>query len=136
MIAFPLSTGAIAALSGVYWAYFEGYVVPTQFQQSASIEFVVVILLGGAAYLLGPTAGALVVIFLPTWLHLSPLLGDVMIGVVFIAVILISPQGIAGFFEMLFHRGLSLLTHQQIDDPEQIESELATQAMSDEVTQS
>ena len=54
------------------------------------------VLLGGSAYLLGPLLGAVVVIFLPSLLHLSPLLSDAMIGVIFIAVILLFPEGVVG----------------------------------------
>lgn len=89
-------TGALAGISGVYWAYLEKYVVPSQFSASASISFVVVVLLGGSAYLLGPLLGAVVVIFLPQLLHLPPLLADALIGVIFIAVILLFPEGVVG----------------------------------------
>jgi ABC-type branched-subunit amino acid transport system permease subunit len=89
-------TGAIAGIAGVYWAYLEKYVVPSQFSATASISFVVVVLLGGSAYLLGPLLGAIVVIFLPQLLHLSPLLSDALIGVIFIAVILLFPEGVVG----------------------------------------
>jgi len=89
-------TGALAGISGVYWAYLEKYVVPSQLSASASISFVVVVLLGGSAYLLGPLLGALVVIFLPQLLHMPPLLADALIGVIFIAVILLFPEGVVG----------------------------------------
>ena len=95
MLAFAFS-GALAAVAGVYWAYLEGYVDPSQYPPAISIEFILIILLGGAGYLLGPVVGAIVVVYLPTVLHLSPLLGQVVIGVIFIAVILLSPQGISG----------------------------------------
>jgi ABC-type branched-subunit amino acid transport system permease subunit len=101
-------TGAMAGISGVYWAYLEKYVVPSQFSATASISFVVVVLLGGSAYLLGPFLGAVVVIFLPSLLHLSPLLSDAMIGVIFIAVILLFPEGVVG----LVTWSLGLLTAQ------------------------
>jgi len=99
-------TGAMAGIAGVYWAYLEKYVVPSQFSATASISFVVVVLLGGSAYLLGPLLGAVVVIFLPSLLHLSPLLADALIGVIFIAVILLFPEGVVG----LVTRSLGLLT--------------------------
>ncbi|MGH3252892.1 MAG: branched-chain amino acid ABC transporter permease, partial [Trebonia sp.] len=89
-------TGAIAGVAGVYWSYLEKYVVPSQFSATASISFVVVVLLGGSAYLLGPFLGAVVVIFLPSLLHLSPLLSNAMIGVIFVAVILLFPEGVVG----------------------------------------
>jgi branched-chain amino acid transport system permease protein len=95
MYAFALS-GAWAGAAGAYWAFLQGYVVPSQYAPSAGITFLVIMLLGGSAYLLGPAIGAVIVIFLPTVLHLSPLLSNAVIGVVFIVVILSSPQGIAG----------------------------------------
>lgn len=131
MIAFAI-TGAVAAVGGVYWGYFEGYVVPSQYSPTASIDFVLVVLLGGAAYLLGPTVGAIVVIFLPSVLHLAPLLGDAVIGAIFIAVILLSPSGLAGIFERSFHwalRGLSG-TRSGGSDEEALQAELAADAVS------
>lgn len=94
-------TGAMAGIAGVYWAYLEKYVVPSQYSATASIDFVVVVLLGGSAYLLGPLLGAIVVIFLPQVLHLSPLLSDAVIGVIFIAVILLFPEGVVGLITRL-----------------------------------
>lgn len=99
-------TGAMAGVAGVYWAYLEKYVVPSQYSTTAGIDFVVVVLLGGSAYLLGPFLGAVVVIFLPQLLHLSPLLSDAVIGVIFIAVILLFPEGVVG----LVTRSLGWLT--------------------------
>jgi ABC-type branched-subunit amino acid transport system permease subunit len=99
-------TGAMAGVSGVFWAYLEKYVVPSQYSTTAGIDFVVVVLLGGSAYLLGPFLGAVVVIFLPQVLHLSPLLSDAVIGVIFIAVILLFPEGVVG----LITRSLGWLT--------------------------
>jgi branched-chain amino acid transport system permease protein len=99
-------TGAMAGVAGVYWAYLEKYVVPSEFSATASIDFVVVVLLGGSAYLLGPLLGAIVVIFLPQLLGLAPLLTDAIIGVIFIAVILLFPEGVVG----LITRSLRWLT--------------------------
>lgn len=89
-------TGAMAGVAGVYWAYLEKYVVPSQYSTTASIEFVVVVLLGGSAFLLGPVLGAVVVIFLPSLVNLPPLLAEATIGVVFICVILLFPEGVVG----------------------------------------
>jgi branched-chain amino acid transport system permease protein len=78
-------TGAMAGVSGVFWAYLEKYVVPSQYSTTAGIDFV---------------------IFLPQVLHLSPLLSDAVIGVIFIAVILLFPEGVVG----LITRSLGWLT--------------------------
>lgn len=135
MLAFMM-TGAIAGVSGVFWGYFEGYIYPDSFNATTIFEFVIIILLGGAAYLLGPTCGAVVLIFLPRWLHLAPLLGDAMIGVVFIVVILASPSGIAGIFERFFHFVLSRFAGERLEDPDVLQSELATEAASEEIGRS
>jgi ABC-type branched-subunit amino acid transport system permease subunit len=103
MYAFALS-GVWAGMAGAYWAFLQGYVVPSQYAPNAGIAFLVIMLLGGSAYLLGPVIGAIIVIFLPTVLHLSPLLSNAVIGVVFILVILSSPQGIAGMLVNAFRR--------------------------------
>lgn len=103
MIAFALS-GVFAGLGGVYWAFLQGYVVPSQYSPLAGITFLVIMLLGGSGYLLGSTIGAVVVIFLPQSLNLSPLMADAVIGAVFIVVILLSPRGIAGLLVSGFRR--------------------------------
>jgi branched-chain amino acid transport system permease protein len=136
MIAFAI-TGAIAGISGVYWGYFEGYVVPSQYSTTASIDFVLVVLLGGSAYLLGPTIGSIVLIFLPSVLHLSPLLGDAVIGVIFIAVILLSPSGIAGIFERSFRWFINRLSGGGGPSPaplEALETDLAADAATEELS--
>jgi branched-chain amino acid transport system permease protein len=107
MYAFALS-GAFAALGGAYWAFLEGYVVPSQFSPNAGITFLVVMLLGGSAYMLGSVVGAVVVVFLPSVLNFSPLLSNALIGVVFILVILLSPGGICGFLVGAFRRLVQL----------------------------
>jgi ABC-type branched-subunit amino acid transport system permease subunit len=101
--AFALS-GAMAGLAGVYWAFLQAYVVPSQYSVTAGISFLVIMLIGGAAYMLGPAVGALIVIFLPSILHLSPLLSNAVIGVAFIVVILSSPQGVAGMLVNVFRK--------------------------------
>ncbi len=92
------ASGVLAGLGGVYWAFLQGYVVPSQYTPQATITFIVVMLLGGSAYLLGPTIGSVVVIFLPTVLGLGPLISNAVIGLIFIVIILVSPQGIVGIF--------------------------------------
>jgi branched-chain amino acid transport system permease protein len=92
------ASGVLAGLAGVYWAFLQGYVVPSQYTPQATITFIVVMLLGGSAYLLGPTVGSIVVIFLPTVLGLGPLISNAVIGLIFIVIILVSPQGIVGIF--------------------------------------
>ena len=106
IIAFAIS-GALAGLGGVYWAYSQSYVQGDQFGASASITFILVMLLGGSRYLLGPTIGAAVVVFLPIWLNLPPLLSSIVLGAVFIVVIMLAPSGIAGLGDVairLFRR--------------------------------
>lgn len=107
MYAFALS-GALVAVAGAYWAFLQAYVVPSQYSATAGITFLVVMLLGGAAYMLGPAIGAVIVIFLPTVLNLSPLLSNAVIGIVFVMVILFSPQGVAGLLVDGFRKVVTL----------------------------
>jgi branched-chain amino acid transport system permease protein len=100
VIAFAIS-GALAGLGGVYWAFSQSYVQGDQFGATASITFILVMLLGGAKYLYGPLIGAIVVVFLPVVLDLPPLLGTAALGVVFILVILLAPRGIASLGDVI-----------------------------------
>ena len=102
VIAFAFS-GMLAGIGGAYWAFQQSYVQGDQFGATASITFLLVMLLGGAKYLYGPVIGAIIVVFLPPTFNLSPLLGQAALGVVFIIVILVAPGGIASIGDRLAH---------------------------------
>jgi branched-chain amino acid transport system permease protein len=59
----------LAGLSGALYGSYLGFVVPTQWNLTLSIEYVVMIVVGGMATVWGPVLGAVFVIGLPALLQ-------------------------------------------------------------------
>ncbi len=89
-------SGLFAGVGGVYYGYFLRHIEPRLFDAFDSLLIVLMLLLGGARWLLGPLAGAVVVWFLPEVLDLDPILRQIVYGMILIAVILLLPQGVVG----------------------------------------
>lgn len=95
VLAFAVS-GAIAGLAGQLHVYHVKFIAPELFTSQLSIAFLLVVLLGGKAYLLGPMLGALVYTFLPEYIGLSPIWSQIAFGALLVAMILLAPQGLLG----------------------------------------
>lgn len=93
--------GAFAGVAGAMFAFSKGSISPEALNVSHSVDGLVMVLLGGIQTLAGPVVGAISY----TWLH------DVMarnteywralLGAVILILVLLFPQGIAGFFRQL-----------------------------------
>jgi branched-chain amino acid transport system permease protein len=94
-IAFMIS-GAVTGLAGSLYALFYMYLEPSQFDYTLSVTFVEILILGGATAVFGPLIGGVLVVVLPGVLNVSPTLSEVMLGALFIAFILLLPDGVAG----------------------------------------
>jgi len=88
--------GAFAGLSGVLWAYYNGFVSPVEVQLITSVETLLMVALGGPGTLVGPTLGAGVIVFLKNFVSLYTKRWLLILGGVYICVILFAPQGIVG----------------------------------------
>ena len=93
--------GAFAAVAGALFAFSKGSISPESLSVSRSVDGLVMVLLGGIQTLTGPVVGAVSY----TWLH------DVMarstdywralLGAVILVLVLLFPQGIAGFAQQM-----------------------------------
>jgi len=98
---FVISAFTIGMAGGLY-AYFLGQIYPQfAFDPLFDISIALMAFLGGLGTLLGPLLGALILESLQQWLTLQFSSGSlylVFYGVLFLAVILLMPQGIVTFF--------------------------------------
>ena len=98
------ASGAIAGLAGQLFAYQVKYIAPTLFTSQTSILLLLVVLLGGKSYLLGPVVGALVYFFLPYAFDLTPIQSQIAFGAVLVIMILLAPSGLLGSIWRALHR--------------------------------
>lgn len=101
-IAFAASAG-LAAIPGAFFAVYARYIDPTSFGLSEAIFIVTVVAVGGTGNLVGPTAGALLMIMLPEGLRLLHIpdavaanARQIVLGLVLILLMRVRPQGILG----------------------------------------
>jgi branched-chain amino acid transport system permease protein len=106
LAAFVLA-GAAAALSGVLYAYYNGFVSPDELYWTRSGEVLVMVLLGGAGTLIGPAVGAGVVLILQNLVSSVTERWTMILGAAFILVVLVAPKGLAGLLSWRWARSSS-----------------------------
>jgi branched-chain amino acid transport system permease protein len=95
--------GIIAGAAGVLYVWFNGRISPGTVSVSESIGILVIAVVGGLRHPVGPFLGALVYVLLKTFA--IDLIGaerfNSMIGLVFLIIVFVSPDGILGLWERL-----------------------------------
>lgn len=96
--------GTFAGLAGALFAFSKGSISPESLHVSRSIDGLVMVLLGGIQTLAGPIVGA----FTFTWLHDTVARNTeywrAMLGAIILLLVLLFPQGIAGFAARITER--------------------------------
>jgi len=91
---FTLSAG-LAGMAG--WLFsFSGFVGPGQFDWSASVNVLVMVVLGGIGTTIGPLLGAAFVELFPSVVHISAGWQQTLYGLLFIGVVVAFPPGFVG----------------------------------------
>ncbi|MSO83105.1 MAG: branched-chain amino acid ABC transporter permease [Acidobacteria bacterium] len=86
--------GAFASVSGVVWAYYNGFVSPTYLDLTASSELFLMVTLGGPATLVGPVLGAAAIVLLKNVMSAYTARWLLILGMVYIVTILVAPKGV------------------------------------------
>jgi ABC-type branched-subunit amino acid transport system ATPase component/ABC-type branched-subunit amino acid transport system permease subunit len=94
-MAFMLSAVA-AGLAGALFAPLNGFVSPGSFPFFLSIQFLLVVIVGGSGIILGPLLGAAVVVLLPEFLAFLAEYRLLFFGGLLLVVMWVTPDGIAG----------------------------------------
>ncbi len=100
--AFTLS-GAFAGLAGGLYAYAKGSVFPNEMAIARSFDGIIMVFFGGVQQLSGPLAGAAALTWLKDILFRLEM-WRLLLGLAVIAVVLLFPQGLAGFLKARFGR--------------------------------
>lgn len=86
--------GMFSGVAGILWAYYNGFVSPSDVEITASFEAFLMVILGGPGTLAGPALGAGIIIFLQNFLSAFTERWLIVIGAIYILTILYLPQGI------------------------------------------
>ena len=102
-VAFVISA-FLAGIAGAIFAILTNFVSPESFPFFQSITFLLVVLIGGAGTVLGPVAGAVVVVLLPEILSFLAEYRLLFFGALLLLVLWLVPEGIVGAVERRLRR--------------------------------
>ena len=99
-----VAAGCFAGLAGSLFAFSKGSISPDVMSIGRSVDVLVMVLLGGLQALSGPIVGAVAF----TWLHdviaRNTEYWRALLGAVILLLVLLFPQGIAGYVQRYFAR--------------------------------
>jgi branched-chain amino acid transport system permease protein len=101
MLAFTFA-GLIAAIGGILFVWWNAQIAPSTIGLSATIDVLVIAVIGGLYRLEGAWLGALVFVVLNNYAPRVSVVGDrfhTLIGLVFLVIVLVSPNGLIGLWE-------------------------------------
>lgn len=86
----------IAAAAGVMQAVYNGYIAPQMFHWTVSGFALIMAIIGGAKFIVGPATGAIVLFYIKDWAGQIAEYWPAIVGGTLVAVTLVLPQGVAG----------------------------------------
>jgi branched-chain amino acid transport system permease protein len=101
MLAFTFA-GFIAAISGILFVWWNAQIAPSTIGLSATIDVLVIAVIGGLYRLEGAWLGALVFVLINNYAPQVDVIADrfhTVIGVIFLVIVLVSPNGLIGLWE-------------------------------------
>jgi branched-chain amino acid transport system permease protein len=101
--------GFIAAIGGVLSLWYNGGISPGSIGMTATVNILIVAVIGGLGHLRGAFVGAVVFLLLQNFA--TDLVGsdrfNTLIGLVFLFIVMASPDGVTGLWQRLRSRGTS-----------------------------
>ena len=94
--------GGFAGVAGALFAFSKGSISPETLGVGKSVDGLVMVLLGGIQTLIGPVVGAVSYTWLQDVMARSTDYWHALLGAVILILVLLFPQGIAGFFGQLW----------------------------------
>jgi len=91
--------GAFGGLAGVLWAHLNGIVSPSDVLLPASVDVLLMVVLGGPGTLVGGLIGASVVVFLREYLATLVQWWQYVLGAVYVLTIFYLPGGLMALFK-------------------------------------
>ena len=86
----------VAAVAGILQASYNGYIAPQMFHWSLSGSALVMAIVGGAKFIIGPAIGAIVLFYVKDLAGQFAEYWPAIVGIVLVVVTLVMPEGIVG----------------------------------------
>jgi len=90
-----------AGVGGILAVYNVGIITPTAIQLSRTIWILLAVILGGSMYFWGPVVGIVIAVWLDVLISQQTERYNTVIGVIFVLIVLFSPNGILGLLDSL-----------------------------------
>jgi branched-chain amino acid transport system permease protein len=94
----------VAAIAGVLQATYNGYIAPQMFHWSLSGFALIMAIIGGAKFVVGPAIGAIVLFYIKDLAGQAAEYWPAIVGGILVVVTLTMPQGIIGLIGRLWRR--------------------------------
>ena len=89
-----LFSGLVAGLAGLFFVYYDKFVSPHALSLSTSAEALLMVIAGGTGTLLGPIAGAALVVIMKYVVSAYVERWNMVLGAIFVAIVLFMPEGL------------------------------------------
>lgn len=99
-----LFAAVYAGIGGILAVYYSGLIAPPTIHLSRAIWALLVVILGGSSYFWGPVVGTFVAIWLEVLISQYTQRYLLFVGLIFVIVVLFSPQGILGILHSIRYR--------------------------------
>jgi branched-chain amino acid transport system permease protein len=103
LMAFAIGS-SFAGFAGALYAPLVQFIEPNSFQLTYSLKLLLIVLVGGAGYFLGPFFGAMIDLLLPEWLRFTQGYYLLIYSALVVALMAFCPKGIVGIVEMIQDR--------------------------------
>jgi branched-chain amino acid transport system permease protein len=98
LMAFALGS-VLGGVAGVLYAPLTQYIDPVPFNLSLSLDLLMMVIVGGAGFFLGPFLGAMIAVLLPEWLRFTEGYYLMLYALAVILLLIYSPTGILGILD-------------------------------------
>ncbi|MGY4484527.1 ABC-type branched-subunit amino acid transport system ATPase component [Bradyrhizobium sp. LM3.2] len=98
LMAFAIGS-ALGGVAGALYAPLTQYIDPVPFNLSLSLDLLMMVIVGGAGFFLGPFLGAMIAVLLPEWLRFTDGYYLMLYAIAVMGLLIWSPTGILGILD-------------------------------------
>ena len=104
-----LFSGLISGIAGILFVYYNQFISPQTLALTASAEVILMVISGGSGTLLGPIAGAALVVIMKNVASAYIVRWNFLLGAIFVAIVIFMPEGLVPGTTRLWRMGRNAL---------------------------